>query len=153
MVVLIISRSNEDVQTMLDVLSNRTCCKAAFRAVGSLSCCSRLQTGWFCCNDVVQERLRNLFPGLAGEMGPEQPSFFEWAFACVRSRAFRLSKQRFAFVPFMDIANHSSSPNAGFRYLASLTAPLCGCVHLLVCIARHVMQACLCITCKRWCYW
>ena len=50
-------------------------------------------------------------------MGPEQPSFFEWAFACVRSRAFRLGEQRFAFVPFLDIANHSPSPNAGFRWV------------------------------------
>lgn len=68
-----------------------------------------------CCMTGLQERLRNLFPGLAAEMGPELPSFFEWAFACVRSRAFRLSGDRYAFVPFLDIANHSPTPNAGFR--------------------------------------
>ena len=64
---------------------------------------------------LVQDRLRNLFPGLAGAMGTDRPSFFEWAFACVRSRAFRLTGQRYAFVPVLDIANHSPRPNAGFR--------------------------------------
>ena len=63
----------------------------------------------------VQERLCGLFPGLASPMGPELPTFFEWAFACVRSRAFRLGEQRFAFVPFMDVANHAERPNAAFR--------------------------------------
>lgn len=48
-------------------------------------------------------------------MGPELPTFFEWAFACVRSRAFRLGDQRFAYVPFMDVANHAERPNAAFR--------------------------------------
>ncbi len=66
-------------------------------------------------HDRLQERLRSLFSGLADEMGPGLPSFFEWAFACVRSRAFQLGEQRYAFVPFLDIANHSPTPNAGFR--------------------------------------
>lgn len=64
---------------------------------------------------LLQERLRQLFPGLADAMGPGLPTFFEWAFACVRSRAFRLNSQRYAFVPFADIANHSAQPNVGFR--------------------------------------
>jgi hypothetical protein len=39
----------------------------------------------------------------------------QWALACVRSRAFQLSPDCFAFVPFLDAANHAAQPNANFR--------------------------------------
>ena len=64
----------------------------------------------------VQDRLARLFPGLDFPMpGDGATTYMQWALACVRSRAFQLSKDRFAFVPFLDIANHSSEPNAAFR--------------------------------------
>lgn len=39
----------------------------------------------------------------------------EWGFACVRSRAFRLGPEAFAFVPFLDMANHAVSVCARAR--------------------------------------
>ena len=45
----------------------------------------------------------------------EGVSYFEWAFACVRSRAFQIHKDAFAFVPFLDAANHAGQPNADFQ--------------------------------------
>ena len=62
-----------------------------------------------------------MFPGLATPMGNDSPTtYMQWGLACVRSRAFQLGKDRFAFVPFLDMANHSPTPNAAFR--ASETA-------------------------------
>lgn len=43
------------------------------------------------------------------------PTWLEWAFACVRSRAFQLGPDCFAFVPFLDTANHAGEPNANFE--------------------------------------
>jgi len=64
----------------------------------------------------VQDRLAALFSGLAAPMvGDSGTSFMQWGLACVRSRAFQLGKERFAFVPFLDIANHAPEPNAAFR--------------------------------------
>ena len=64
----------------------------------------------------MQERLKALFPGLATPMaGDNTPTYMQWGLACVRSRAFQLDKERFAMVPFLDIANHASEPNAAFR--------------------------------------
>lgn len=81
-------------------------------------------------------RLAAAFPGLAAPMleggnGDEadevaHPTHMEWAFACVRSRAFALgggggregagaAAPTFAFVPFLDLANHApDTPNADF---------------------------------------
>ena len=42
-------------------------------------------------------------------------TYMQWGLACVRSRAFQMAKDRFAFVPFLDICNHSTAPNAAFR--------------------------------------
>ena len=43
------------------------------------------------------------------------PSWLQWGFACVRSRAFELRKDCFAFVPFLDGANHAADPSCDFR--------------------------------------
>ena len=43
------------------------------------------------------------------------PTWLEWAFGCVRSRAFRLGPESFAFVPFLDAANHAAEPSCDFR--------------------------------------
>ena len=61
-------------------------------------------------------RLDAAFPGLAApasDAGPI-PSHFQWAFGCVRSRAFALGGETFAFVPFLDVANHAPDPSADF---------------------------------------
>lgn len=63
-----------------------------------------------------KERLADLFPGLAKPMTDEDaPTWIEWAFGCVRSRAFRLEQGHYAFVPFLDVANHAADPNAAFE--------------------------------------
>ena len=62
----------------------------------------------------LQARLRALFPGLAQEEGGAAPGWLRWAFACVRSRAFRLGPERYAFVPFLDAANHAAQPRAAY---------------------------------------
>lgn len=46
----------------------------------------------------------------------DHPSVLEWAFACIRSRAFRISADAHALVPFLDIANHADRPNADFAF-------------------------------------
>jgi predicted RecA/RadA family phage recombinase len=43
---------------------------------------------------------------------PGLPSYLQWGFACVRSRALQVGKQAFGMVPFADIANHAADPNA-----------------------------------------
>jgi hypothetical protein len=64
-----------------------------------------------------KDRLKNLFPGLAVSIdGGDGPTWMEYAFACVRSRAFSLGEDHFAFVPALDAANHSVDPNADFTY-------------------------------------
>lgn len=50
---------------------------------------------------------------------PEHPTHLEWGLACVRSRAFQLGPSRFAYVPFLDLANHAAEPNASFRAAGS----------------------------------
>ena len=55
-------------------------------------------------------------PSLAASAGG--PSWLEWGFGCVRSRAFRLGPDAFAFVPFLDAANHSREPSCDFRLLS-----------------------------------
>lgn len=45
----------------------------------------------------------------------------QWGLACIRSRAFQLTRTLFAAVPFADLANHSSRPNA--RLQPALDAP------------------------------
>ena len=62
-------------------------------------------------------------PGLRAAQGgdaharssAEHPTEAEWGLACVRSRAFQLAESRFAYVPFLDLANHAAEPNADFR--------------------------------------
>ena len=86
---------------------------------GSPERCGKL-VSLLCCV-CLQDRLAGLFPGLATPMGNDSPTtYMQWGLACVRSRAFQLGKDRFAFVPFLDMANHSPTPNAAFR--ASETA-------------------------------
>lgn len=73
-----------------------------------------------------KQRIRDLFPGLAVPLCDNGPTFFEWAFACVRSRSFQLGDDVFGFVPFLDVANHSlHHPNADFSMNKSS-----GCVEL-----------------------
>ena len=62
-----------------------------------------------------KERLASLFPGLSKPISENGPSWLEWAFSCVRSRAFALGPNIFAFIPFLDIINHSQEPNSDFR--------------------------------------
>jgi hypothetical protein len=69
---------------------------------------------WLCGGSAMQERLRTLLPGLSQPMEPGAPSYLQWAFACVRSRAFRLGNDAYAFAPFLDCANHAASPTADF---------------------------------------
>ncbi|KAI3436404.1 hypothetical protein D9Q98_005821 [Chlorella vulgaris] len=62
-----------------------------------------------------QERLSTLFPGLSGSMCEGGPSWLQWAFGCVRSRAFKLRDECFACVPYLDVANHHHDPSCDFR--------------------------------------
>ena len=64
-----------------------------------------------------QERLAGLFPGDVFEWVP-------WAFACVRSRAFALADDAFAFVPYLDLVNHSEDPNCVFVQPESIGNPI-----------------------------
>ena len=43
------------------------------------------------------------------------PTWLQWGFGCVRSRAFRLADEHFAFVPLLDVANHAADPSCDFR--------------------------------------
>jgi len=62
-----------------------------------------------------QARLKRLFPALCDPVDLDSCSWLAWAFACVRSRSLRLGDDMFAFVPFLDMANHAHKPNAAFR--------------------------------------
>ncbi len=62
-----------------------------------------------------KQRLAELFPGLSVTLCENGPSYFEYAFACVRSRAFRLGQEIFAFIPFLDAVNHNIEPNTNFE--------------------------------------
>jgi len=63
-----------------------------------------------------KDRLASEFPSLASpQEDGSLPPLLRF-FGCVRSRAFKASDDCFAFVPFLDAANHSSDPNADFRY-------------------------------------
>ena len=71
----------------------------------------------------MQERLRTLLP--PEYMTPIEeglPSYLQWGFACVRSRAFRLGPQAFGCVPFLDFANHTDAPNSDIKVAAASTA-------------------------------
>ena len=62
-------------------------------------------------------RLRELFPGLGVPMEDDDgPTWMEYAFGCVRSRAFTYGKDKYAFVPILDAANHALEPNADFSF-------------------------------------
>jgi hypothetical protein len=64
----------------------------------------------------LQERLKQLLPPeYMTPIEPGLPSYLQWGFACVRSRALQLGKQAFGMVPFADIANHAADPNADTR--------------------------------------
>jgi len=63
-----------------------------------------------------KERLRGLFPGLGVPMEDDGPTWMEYAFGCVRSRAFTHGDGRYAFVPILDAANHALEPNADFSF-------------------------------------
>ncbi|GIL54003.1 hypothetical protein Vafri_9560 [Volvox africanus] len=60
-----------------------------------------------------QARLTALFPELMEPLAPDVPGWLQWAFACVRSRAFRVGTDAFAFIPFLDFANHAAAPANG----------------------------------------
>lgn len=62
-----------------------------------------------------KQRLNTLFPGLSVPLCDNGPTYLEWAFACVRSRAFRLGQDIFAFIPFLDAVNHNIDPNTNFE--------------------------------------
>lgn len=82
--------------------------------------------------DIIQgalaqkSRLAQMFPGLAVQATGGGPTWMEYAFGCVRSRAFALDQERFAFVPFLDTANHAADPNANF-----VAPPNASCVNLV----------------------
>ncbi|PRW55940.1 set domain [Chlorella sorokiniana] len=80
-----------------------------------------------------QQRLAALFPGLSGAMCEGGPSWLQWSFACVRSRAFELRKDCFGFVPFLDGANHAPDPSCDFRLSAD--------GHAVELVALHPLQA------------
>jgi hypothetical protein len=66
-----------------------------------------------------QARLRSLLPPeYMTPIEPGLPSYLQWGFGCVRSRAFRLGAQAFGCVPFLDFANHTDAPNADLRVAA-----------------------------------
>jgi hypothetical protein len=51
-----------------------------------------------------RERLHALFPGLSAPAGVEaSTSWLQWAFACVRSRAFKVGAEAWATAPFLDM--------------------------------------------------
>jgi hypothetical protein len=63
-------------------------------------------------------RLRSLFPQLMPDDDDEEeegPGLLQWAYACVRSRAFFLGGDYFAYIPFLDMANHGNIPTAAYR--------------------------------------
>ncbi len=68
-----------------------------------------------------KERLRGLFPGLSVAVDADDAdgggcTWLEYAFGLVRSRAFCLGDDHFAFVPVLDAANHATSePSADFQ--------------------------------------
>jgi hypothetical protein len=57
--------------------------------------------------------------GFMEPLAPDQPSYFQWAFACVRSRAFNYGPNLLGLVPFLDMANHDVNPNADVRLVDS----------------------------------
>lgn len=63
----------------------------------------------------AQERLKQLLPPLAEPVEEGACTWMQWAFACVRSRIFQLDASCFAFVPFLDMANHALPPVAAFH--------------------------------------
>ena len=66
---------------------------------------------------VQKSRLANMFPGLSVKMCQDDgPTWLEYAFSCVRSRAFKYGEDKYAFVPILDAANHSLDPNADFSF-------------------------------------
>ena len=65
-------------------------------------------------SQMQQMRLQEMFPGLSVPMVEDGPSWLQYAFACVRSRAFKIRDDAYAFVPILDIANHAIEPNADF---------------------------------------
>jgi hypothetical protein len=77
----------------------------------------------YCDAHALQERLRTLLP--PEYMSPIEeglPSYLQWGFACVRSRAFRLGPQAFGCVPFLDFANHTDAPNADINVVDAAAA-------------------------------
>lgn len=62
-----------------------------------------------------KKRLADLFPGVSVPLCENGPTYLEWAFACVRSRAFRLGQDIFACIPFLDAVNHNIDPNTNFE--------------------------------------
>ncbi|WPT13843.1 Protein PLASTID TRANSCRIPTIONALLY ACTIVE 14 [Picochlorum sp. SENEW3] len=63
-----------------------------------------------------KKRLKSLFPGLGVEMEEDGPTWMEYAFGCVRSRAFKLGDESYGFVPILDAANHAMEPNVDFSF-------------------------------------
>jgi len=64
-----------------------------------------------------KSRLADMFPGLSVKMSDgDGPTWLEYAFSCVRSRAFKFGEEKYAFVPILDAANHSLDPNADFSF-------------------------------------
>ncbi len=56
-----------------------------------------------------------MFPSLMEPHAEDCPSWFQWAFACVRSRSLKLGPDAFALAPFVDLANHGIEANSDFR--------------------------------------
>eukprot|EP00775_Hariotina_reticulata_P012042 gene12042-12185_t len=66
----------------------------------------------------VQQRLQQLLPiEYMQPIDDGLPSYLQWGFACVRSRACQVGPQAFGMIPFVDLANHAGDPNAD-RFMA-----------------------------------
>jgi hypothetical protein len=71
----------------------------------------------------LQDRLRQLLPPeYMTPIEPGLPSYLQWGFACVRSRALQLGQQAFGMVPFADITNHAADPNSDTRAVPAAPA-------------------------------
>lgn len=62
-----------------------------------------------------QQRLAALFPGLSRplEADGSVPSWLQWGFACVRSRAFKVGEEAWASIPFLDMGEKGGEREGG----------------------------------------
>jgi len=61
-------------------------------------------------------RATEFYDQLGPDVASKMPFALQWTFGLVRSRAFLAETNKMAYVPFLDMANHSFKPNANFSY-------------------------------------